>query len=129
MTCVNALNGLISFLHEAGTKVEPRRLCVNALNGLISFLRCFVWYGATLVICVNALNGLISFLHVTLGKKAKANCTGVNALNGLISFLHAELDEAQADYKELCQCPKRANFISTLYIRRNEKWRKWVSMP
>ena len=36
----------------------------------------------------------------------------VNALNGLISFLQVQ-SNIDALNAELCQCPKRANFIST----------------
>ncbi len=39
-SCVNALNGLLSFLRRQ-TKEEKWKIyiCVNALNGLLSFLR------------------------------------------------------------------------------------------
>ena len=38
-------------------------MCVNALNGLISFLRSSCRSDSSDVFCVNALNGLISFLR------------------------------------------------------------------
>ena len=61
--------------------------------------------------CVNALNGLTSFL-LSDAQMDAATENGVNALNGLTSFLHAiEVSMSRIDY--VCQCPKRANFIST----------------
>ena len=37
--------------------------CVNALNGLSSFLRGLLWIQTLYWMCVNALNGLSSFLR------------------------------------------------------------------
>ena len=87
--------------------------CVNALNGLSSFLRLKKWTQYYLHSCVNALNGLSSFLqrlafieknHPELCQRPKralfistALVAGwimrgrwcVNALNGLSSFLQS----------------------------------------
>ena len=63
--------------------------------------------------CVNALSGLISFLLNLRAFWHGSDKKGVNALSGLISFL---LDETNYNYMDApteCQCPKRADFIST----------------
>ena len=40
MVCVNALNGLLSFLQQKGySRGIKDDMCVNALNGLLSFLQ------------------------------------------------------------------------------------------
>ena len=61
--CVNALNGLLSFLHTVDEfHNEVLENCVNALNGLLSFLLASSKKYTELMNCVNALNGLLSFL-------------------------------------------------------------------
>ena len=85
--CVNALNGLLSFLRNDFTVIAcAANTGVNALNGLLSFLRYEKFVLEAKNGCVNALNGLLSFLQneqISLG--GKQYC--VNALNGLLSFL------------------------------------------
>ena len=87
--------------------------CVNALNGLFSFLpRDRILGDAGLTLGVNALNGLFSFLPCnTLAAYKKARC--VNALNGLFSFLRIRRWFV-CHSNSLCQRPERAFFISTV---------------
>ena len=97
-------------------KHRPFIRCVNALSGLFSFLPMLsVWDGfSPNNTCVNALSGLFSFLHDRkISGKHDEISRGVNALSGLFSFLQKQ----QGGFKkmsELCQCPQRAIFISTL---------------
>ena len=110
--CVNALNGLTSFLHNSKQWREKLcRKCVNALNGLTSFLQNYGNVSNIMGNCVNALNGLTSFLRGWLLKYYFwEKC--VNALNGLTSFLQKEW-RTVIRYIVRCQRPKRAYFIST----------------
>ena len=63
---------------------------------------------------INVLNGLISFLPSEQEcKRFVRYVECVNALNGLISFLQGlDLDD-ETYIDKWCQCPKRANLIST----------------
>jgi len=50
--CVNALNGLFSFLQGEGKGDMDMEKCVNALNGLFSFLQWEELYkGIILTVC------------------------------------------------------------------------------
>ena len=106
MTCVNALNGLISFLpHYKTVTDEKLRKCVNALNGLISFLPAFT----------------------SLDKTFAVMCQCPKRAN-LISTHDYHLRYVQFAIR--CQCPKRANLISTdLYSRVIMLNSSSVSMP
>ena len=66
--CVNALNGILSFLLGQPRRILAQVFCgVNALNGLLSFLREYKsWNRRWMIIGVNALNGLLSFLRYLL---------------------------------------------------------------
>ena len=115
--CVNALNGLLSFLRDYALREHnqtercqrPERAsfistkygvipqiismaCVNALNGLLSFLH-YKKLKRQLSGGVNALNGLLSFL-LPNSSEIVQKTTCVNALNGLLSFLREKLIEA-----------------------------------
>ena len=62
--CVNALNGLPSFLQQDIGEYRHKHTGVNALNGLPSFLRSNKeYFKESCRDGVNALNGLPSFLH------------------------------------------------------------------
>ena len=136
--CVNALNGLSSFLPIASYNFGNPSQCVNALNGLSSFLLRFYDDKTTLPIgcqrpkraffistekderkfdwlrnCVNALNGLSSFLLMKKPLFFATNAGCVNALNGLSSFLQIR-QLLMVTENFVCQRPKRAFFISTI---------------
>ena len=73
--------------------------CVNALNGLTSFLHNGIWCPVLWTeFGVNALNGLTSFLLPKGEKLSDGRIGCVNALNGLTSFLrfssYGEITEA-----------------------------------
>ena len=53
----------------------------------------------------------------------------VNALNGLISFLPPTGEKKQRRDNCGCQCPKRANLISTLSVDYGPDYILGVSMP
>ena len=79
---------------------------------------------------VNALNGLISFLLGELPAQPGSATKCVNALNGLISFLLGDRQHSTNGAGSLCQCPKRANFISTHKYEHVTSYRRGgVSMP
>ena len=95
--------GFSHFYPSTKKWTHGHRRCVNALSGLFSFLLTQCHFSLEKRMCVNALSGLFSFLRY-ISARILFTMTCVNALSGLFSFLR-------------------------LYIRRNEKWRKWVSMP
>ena len=93
--------------------------CVNALNGLFSFLQADnISSRLSSFYRVNALNGLFSFLPPNAGSLITAKYRRVNALNGLFSFL--PMANAKGLRRpSMCQCPKRAFLISTYPRRKN----------
>ena len=111
-TCVNALNGLSSFLRTSRKHSKTTLLlCQRPKRALfISTAKQFM-ESFNDNQCVNALNGLSSFLHSFRGRNfCLLQC--VNALNGLSSFLPKEVTREYATLA-VCQRPKRALFIST----------------
>ncbi len=88
---------------------------VNALNGLFPFLRTPIKNIKThRKKGVNALNGLFPFLHPMKKTNWTMTAAGVNALNGLFPFLPTRT-YLRDRYSDMCQRPKRALSISTLY--------------
>ena len=109
---VNALNGLLSFLHDSrAAALCYMNLCVNALNGLLSFLPMTQITGLSCYMCVNALNGLLSFLRKTAGIKRRR--TRVCQRPKRASFISTKKIITFRRKISLCQRPKRASFIST----------------
>ena len=84
--CVNALNGLSSFLRRfSRSTCSCHNRCQRPKRALfISTAHCAIYY--IINYGVNALNGLSSFLLEKVEEKEREN-KSVNALNGLSSFL------------------------------------------
>ncbi len=65
--CVNALNGLLSFLHSAISKAKAKTgIVLMPLTGFYHFYNLYMQFQHRKRKCVNALNGLLSFLRWTL---------------------------------------------------------------
>ena len=88
MRCVNALNGLSSFLRTVARYRTWNRLGVNALNGLSSFLpKNIMTEKMAQEMCQRPKRAFfISTVIIAVGILMSMLC--VNALNGLSSFLH-----------------------------------------
>ena len=66
--------------------------------------------------------------HGMAGRGVLLQFLCVNALSGLISFLLTNANIMNLTPHTVCQCPKRADFISTKYRAMVAK-DIWVSMP
>ena len=99
--CVNALNGLFSFLPEPTQQPETvQSVCQRPKRALfISTFTSIKVYPPLTDTCVNALNGLFSFLQNTIMHEILHTC--------------------------VCQRPKRALFISTVPSETSHKY--WLS--
>ena len=112
MICVNALNGLSSFLPKTiRSKGGRRNLCQRPKRALFISTERKTHLQKNFL-GVNALNRLSSFLQSITGTGYSGLLESVNALNGLSSFLRTVARNSNR-HSDRCQRPKRALFIST----------------
>ena len=116
--CVNALNGLLSFLLNAIAPMSSTKSSVNALNGLLSFLPFLFHIDAdTSVWCQRPKRA--SFIS-TLRENSKISSWQIMCQRPKrASFISTYTAYLQLEFFIVCQRPKRASFISTYHSKKN----------